>query len=221
MTLKLNIMKTSLKTLIATTITAIVLATTVQTSFAIEKIQMVGSATANPDIKKVIVSGNTRVILVQSYKEYVAMEDEMIEKVSVKQVGNALKISSSEKSPVTVTVYVRNPFRIDVSGTAVVSTQGKFSVKDLQILMKDDAKARIKAQTESLYTAVDNQASLELLGSTGTHIMRYEGMGKVKMDKFAALKTSRELSDKDVTASNTAVTVTENVAIASQRATRK
>ena len=212
-------MKTSLKTLIATTMTAIVLATTVQTSAAAEKIKMVGSATANPDIKKIIVTGNTKVLLVQSNKEYVTMEDEMIDKVSVKQEGNALTISSSEKSPVTVTVYVKNPFRIDASGTSVVNTVGKFNVKDLQILLKDDAKARVKAQTESLYSVVNNQAALELLGSTGTHIIKSEGLGKLNVEKFAALKTDREIPMTEV-ARNTEE-VADNVAIASHRVNKK
>lgn len=212
-------MKTSLKTLIATTITAIVLATTVQTSFAAEKIKMVGNASANSDIKKVIVRGNTKVLLVQSNKEYVTMEEEMMDKVSIKQEGNALTITSSEKSPVTVTVYVKNPFRIDASGTSVVNTVGKFNLKDLQILLKDGAKARVKVQTESLYSVVNNQADLELLGSTGTHIIKSEGLGKLNVEKFAALKTDREVSITDV-ASNTEE-VADNVAIASHRINKK
>ena len=40
----------------------------------------------NPDIKKIIVTGNTKVLLVQNTKEYVTMDNLDLEKVSLKQV---------------------------------------------------------------------------------------------------------------------------------------
>lgn len=193
-------MKTSLKALFATAMTAVVLSSSVLTSVAAEKSRELKVMTANNEIKKVIVTGNTKVFLVQSKTEYVTMEEGDMDKVTVKQIGNELRISSSEKSPVTVTVYVRDIFRVDASNTCVVKTIGTFNLKYLQLILKDDAVARIKANTESLYTVINGHSNLELLGSTGKHILKHNGIGKLNADKFAALETHREPTE-DVMAS--------------------
>ncbi|MCX2483169.1 GIN domain-containing protein [Pedobacter sp. MR2016-24] len=143
----------------------------------------------NPDIKKVIVTGNTKVLLVQNNKEYVTMDNLDLEKVSLKQVGNTLTISSSESNPVTVTVYAKDLYRIDAADQASVKTSGNFNLKNLQVMLKDDAKARIKATTASLYTVIDGRAKLELIGTSDSHISKMAGLATIDKDKFAALKT--------------------------------
>ena len=143
----------------------------------------------NPDIKKVIVTGNTKVLLVQNNKEYVTMDNLDLEKVSLKQVGNTLTISSSESNPVTVTVYVKDLYRIDAADHSTVRTSGNFNLKNLQVMLKDDAKARIKATTASLYTVIDGRAKLELIGTSDSHISKMAGLATIDKDKFAALKT--------------------------------
>lgn len=191
-------MKT-LKTLLTVTMTAIVLSATAFSSSAAEKVeQLMGVSTANPEIKKVIVSGSARVFLVQSDNEWVSYDSDDAKKVSIKQVGNSLYINSTEKSPVTLTVYVKNPYRVDASNNAVVKTVGKFNVPYLQLMLKDNATARIKAKTESLYTVVDDHSNLELLGSTGSHVIKAHAMASLNTDKFAALTTSREPLDTEV-----------------------
>ncbi|WP_158798689.1 GIN domain-containing protein [Pedobacter sp. L105] len=193
-------MKTSLKALFATAMTAVVLSSSVLTSVAAVKSRELKVMTANNEIKKVIITGNTKVFLVQSKTEYVTMEEGDMDKVTVKQIGNELRISSSEKSPVTVTVYVRDIFRVDASNTCVVKTLGTFKLKYLQLILKDEAVARIKANTESLYTVINGHSNLELLGSTGKHILKHNGIGKLNTDKFAAVETHQEPTE-DVMAS--------------------
>jgi len=144
---------------------------------------------SNSDIKKVIVTGNTNVLIIQNANESVKMDELDMDKVSLKQVGGTLTINSSEKSPVTVIVYVKDIYRIDASGRANVKTVGKFNVKNLQVILKDDAKARVKAATESLYTVIDGHAKLELIGTSDSHVTKMTGLAKIDTDKFAALKT--------------------------------
>lgn len=144
---------------------------------------------ATPDIKKVIVTGNTKVLLVQSTKEYVTMDADDLEKVKVTQIGNALTISSSEGTPVVVTVYVKNPYRIDASGKADVKTVGNFDLTYLQVMLKDDAKAKVKATTESLYTIINDRANLQLIGTSGKHIYEMADIAKMNTEKFAAVQT--------------------------------
>jgi len=143
----------------------------------------------NPDIKKVIVTGNTTVLLVQNTKEYVTVDAVDLDKVSLKQVGNTLTINSSESNPVTVTVYVKDLYRIDAADKASVKTSGNFNLTNLQIMLKDEAKARVKATTASLYTVIDGHAKLELIGTSAHHISKMAGIATIDTDKFAALKT--------------------------------
>jgi len=156
----------------------------------------------NPDIKKVIVTGNTKVLLVQNTKEYVTMDNLDLEKVSLKQVGNTLTISSSESTPVTVTVYVKDLYRIDAADQSNVRTSGNFNLKNLQVMLKDDARARIKATTESLYTVIDGRANLELIGTSDNHISKMAGIATIDTDKFAALKTEAITAGNEVVAFN-------------------
>jgi len=144
---------------------------------------------SHTDIKKVIVTGNTNVLIIQNANESVKMDELDLSKVSLKQVGGTLTINSSEKSPVTVIVYVKDIYRIDASGRSNVKTVGKFNVKNLQVILKDDAKARIKAATESLYTVIDGHSKLELIGTSDSHVTKMTGLAKIDTDKFAALKT--------------------------------
>jgi hypothetical protein len=154
-----------------TLLTATLLSATVLTINAAEKsspFEMVSSV--KPEVKKVIVTGNTRVTLVQSSREWVSMDNDDLDKVTVKQVGNALTINSSAVNPVEVTVYVKNLFRIDASDESSVTTQGKLNVPYLQVMLKDHATARIRTNTQSLYSIINDRSELELVGTTTKHV---------------------------------------------------
>lgn len=182
-------MKNSLKTLATSAMTAIVLSATVFSSIAAEKVVPIEKVSTKMDIKRVIVQGNTKVRLVQSKSEWVSVEESEMDKISVKQTGNTLTVSSSEKTPVTVTVYVKDIYRICALNNAEVSTSGTFNLAYLQVIVRDNAVANIKANTESMYTDMDGVGSLDLAGATESHIIRNSGLGSLKMDKLAALKT--------------------------------
>jgi len=156
----------------------------------------------NQDIKKVIITGNTKVILIQGPKEHVTMDELDLEKVSLKQVGNTLTISSNESSPVTVFVYVKDIYRIDASDNSSVRTSGNFNLENLQVMLKDDASARVKATTGSLYTTINDRAKLELIGTSESHVSRLAGLAKMDTDKFAAVKTDYVAVSDEVIAFN-------------------
>lgn len=61
--------------------------------------------------------------------------------------------------------------------------------------MSDTAVARVKTNTESIYTVVNDHASLALLGSTHKHVLSQNGMVKVDTSKFAALATTVDTTD--------------------------
>jgi hypothetical protein len=157
---------------------------------------------SNSEIKKVIVTGNTRVLLIQSKKEYVTMETADLEKVKVIQLGNALTISSNESTPVVVTVYVKNPYRINVSNKASVKTIGNFDLANLQVMLQDDATAKVKATTESLYTVINDRANLQLIGTSGKHLYEMADIARIDTAKFAALETENAKSLQEAVALN-------------------
>ena len=144
---------------------------------------------SHTDIKKVVVTGNTNVLIIQNANESVKVDELDLDKVSLTQVGGTLTINSSENNPITVIVYVKDIYRIDASDKANVKTAGKFTVKNLQVILKDEAKARVKATTESLYTVIDGHAKLELIGTSDNHITKTTALAKIDTDRFAALKT--------------------------------
>lgn len=140
-------------------------------------------------IRKVVVTGNVNVLILQNENECVKVEDVDMDKVLIKQVGGTLTISSFEELPITIFVYVNDIYRIDASGKANVKTSGRFNVKNLQVLLKDEARARIKATTESLYTAISGRANLELIGTSDNHAYKLTDLAKMDTDKFVALNT--------------------------------
>jgi hypothetical protein len=201
-------MKT-LKTLLASALTAIVLSATVFASTAAARGTMIEiRSAANPDIKKVVVKGNLKVFVVQGNSEWISLDEEDRDLISIQQIGNTLTVGSSVKRPLSITVYVKDIYRIDASGQACVKTIGKFNVKYLQVMLRDNATARIKANTKSIYTVVRDQADLELLGNAEKHIINSDATAKMNTERFAALITDHESSStqtamiKDTTGKN-------------------
>ena len=195
-------MKTFFATVLKSSSIAIILLASVFSITASAATVTVERGAVNPDIKKVIVTGTTRVLLVQNTREYVTMDALDLEKVSIKQDGNTLTINSSASNPVTVTVFVKDLYRIDASDKSDVRTSGNFSLTNLQVMLKDEAKARIKATTESLYTVIDGQAKLELIGTSAHHISKMAGIATIDTDKFAAVKTESITSETEAVAFN-------------------
>jgi hypothetical protein len=173
-------MKTSVQAFFASTLVAIVLSTS---AFA--------SSVDSTSIQKVIVKGNAKVYLVQREKESVKVYDTNINKdTHVTTEGRSLIINSNEAEPVTIIVYVKKPFRVEASNSSTVETIGNFSVDYLQVVLNDQAKAKIKAETKGLYTVVKDKSNLKLGGTSNEHISLRSKESKVQMDNLASLKTN-------------------------------
>lgn len=142
------------------------------------------------DFNKVIVTGNARVMLIQSNKQSVVIYEAYNRKLtSVTQKGDKLYINSNEAEPIHINVYVKDLQRIDASNNVSVATTGKFSSSVLQVFLRDKAKAFINAEIGSLYTVIKDEAGLKLKGSTNDHTLVKDDIAKLKMDQFAALTT--------------------------------
>ncbi|RDC55674.1 hypothetical protein DU508_15500 [Pedobacter chinensis] len=183
-------MKTSIKTLIASSLTAIVLSAGVfstsvsATEKAPVKVSTVGT------FKRVSVKGNVEVTLVQRSSAGVSYAEDNVGSAKIIQDGDNLKISSSDKGLTKVVVYVKDIFRIEASENAIVKTEGKLTTQYLQIFLKGNAHADINTSTEGLYTVIKDNADLKLSGSTDSHTLVMGKTQKLTIDKFAALKTN-------------------------------
>jgi hypothetical protein len=186
-------MKTLAKILCATVFTAIFLASAFTATFA--------SATPPAKVGKVIpfsfnriqITGNVTVIISQGFRERVTADgDYNRPNVSVRKKGYTLIINSTAAEPITINVSVVDLQRIDASNDVVVRTAGKIQVQHLQVLLKDQAVAEVDANTESLYTYIRGNADLKLSGTTQDHIVSKDGMSKLTLQNFVALKSTME-----------------------------
>ena len=147
-------------------------------------------------IKKIIVSGNVYVNIVQAPKSKVLYQNENGADVSVKKVNNSLIINGNNASSTSeITVYVDDIYRIDASGNAMVSTKGLLELKNLQVFVKDNAKVEVNAKTESLYTVIHGNGELKLQGHTETHLLTMDKLSKITLANFSATKTDKNNSE--------------------------
>jgi|GEM_PF-1297579 len=192
-------MKTSLKTLLTSALTAVVLSSSAFTSMAANKDHHVSVLSPEIDFNKVIVTGNVRVELVQADKQQVIIyEDYNKATTTVKQKGDKLFINSKEAEPINIVIYVKDLQRIDASNTVSVITRGRFSSNVLQVFLKDRARVFVNGEIGSLYTIVKDNSELKLRGSSKDHVSVKGKVAKLKTEQFAALKTTNSSVEGDL-----------------------
>jgi hypothetical protein len=179
-------MKTAIKTLFASALTAIVLTSSAFTTFAKDTNPV--SASANVKFNKVVVTGNAKVVLVQANSESISTNEELTANTTVQQKGYTLYINSTEQSPATIYISVKDLQRIDAANTAEVKTRGNFDLAVLQIFLKDGAKANVNAKVGSLYTDMKDQSDLKLSGSSAEHNLVRNDVSKLNLNDFVIAK---------------------------------
>lgn len=179
-------MKTSIKTLFAVALTAIVLTSATAVNAA-ESNSNYTNITSVKNITKINISGNVKLILVQDAKESVQVYDSYYTKNAlVQQQNGELRISSFNKKTLTVIAHVNNISSIEASNNSSVSTSGSFNLLNLKVSLNDLATADINTNTVSLNTIVNNGASLKLSGTTDSYTAVLGTIAKVNMNNFSA-----------------------------------
>lgn len=197
-------MKTSIKTLFASVLTAIVLTSSAFSTIASDKVPATKSTTVS--FNKVVVTGNASIVLVQGDTETLSTYEISPEgETTVKQRGYTLYINSDAKNPAVVYVYVKDLQRIDASNTATVKTKGNFDLQVLQIFLKDSAKANVNAKVGSLYTDMKDQSDLRLSGSSAEFSILKADIAKLKMNDFISAQTNTVAAVVNSGNENTAV----------------
>lgn len=95
-----------------------------------------------------------------------------------------------EAGQVTLSITVKDLERIEAYGQSIVVTSNNFAVKNLQLFLNQSATARIKTTAASLYTVVEDDAVLKLNGKANESTMIASNMKNVKLNDFAAVKSS-------------------------------
>jgi hypothetical protein len=186
-------MKTLTKTVFAAVLTAIIFTSSAITTFAAPVIKV---ATATKSFNKIWVSGNVKIILTQTEKEGVFVDESFNpEKTSVIGKGQTLFINTMESSQVTIRISVKDLQRIEAAGSAVVVMENKFDVKYLQLFLSQNAKVKVDANVRDLYTVVSEDAVLKMTGATDKHTLVASNMKNVKLNNFVSLKTEHGSTD--------------------------
>ena len=187
-------MKTSIKTLIATSLIALTLSTSNIYANPILKLNAVSASAVNiSSVRKLNISGNAEVTIVQNSKSKVLFTNEGTERVVVKKIGDVVYITS--KSNAKITVYVDEIFRIEAAENAVVTTENPLNLKYLQVFTKDNAYVNINAKTESLYTSIKDQSTLNLKGDTDLYTIEMDKSSRISLQQFKSKKTDMSTSD--------------------------
>lgn len=143
--------------------------------------------------KKLIISGNVEVTLVQDHDSKKLYNNDGTAKARVYTSDDAIYVSTKKNSETAkITLYVGNIYRIDVAGNAVVNTKNTLNAQHLQIIIQDNAKADISSKTESLFTKLSNESALKLNGSTQLHAVSTNELASLNTKDFKAAKTEVE-----------------------------
>lgn len=143
------------------------------------------------NINKLVVSGNVEVYLVQGDAESVKVYDSYYAKNALVQAENGtLRISSFQKEPLKVMVYVKNLSSIQASEQASVKSFGKLNLLSLDVMLKDRATAALQMNVADLFTSVKDSASLSLSGEAQDHTAVLGTVASLNMSQFAAVNTA-------------------------------
>jgi hypothetical protein len=182
-------MKTSVKTLFALFTGIILLSNTVSVKAA-EPTNHITTLSSVKDIRKIVVSGNVNLLLVQGNKESIKVYDKYYSKNAlVQQQGGTLRISSYADRPLSIVVYVKELNAIEANNEAKVRTEGCFQLLNLDVRLKDNASANINAKTVNLFTSVKGASALKIAGTADQHAIEMCDLGNLTLDKFAAGET--------------------------------
>ncbi len=184
-------MKSSIKNFIAASLTAtVVLGSSIAAKADYKSNPSSVISTVN-HINKIAVSGNVELILIQDVADHVKVyNDYYANNAMIQEQNGILRISSFNRAKLTVVVHVKNLTALEVADKSTVKTYGNFYLLDLNVVLRDQAKADINANTAQLTTNISGDAALTLAGSTDEYVAKMNDDAKVNMDGFLARNTA-------------------------------
>jgi hypothetical protein len=200
-----GIMKNAIKNFIAASLTATVI---IGSSIAAKADDTYNTSTVISTVKhinKIAVSGNVELILIQDVADHVKVyNDYYASNALIQEKDGLLRISSYNRAKLTVVVHVKNLSALDVEDKSTVKTYGNFYLLDLNIALRDQAKADINANTTQLTTTVSGDAELKLAGSTEEYAAKMNDAANVNMEGFIARNSSISSENSIITQASAA-----------------
>jgi hypothetical protein len=198
-------MKNLARTLRAAAAAAILLMSSVATTFASEPAPSQVSPPAR-NFNRIWVSGNVKIVLTQGDQQsVVGTENYNKSKTSVVTNGKTLYIHSAEPEQVTLNITMKDLERVEAYGGSMVVTSNKFDVKYLQLFLSHTAYAKIKTTAKSVYTVVKDDAVLKLDGNADQSTMVASNIKNVKVSNFSSLKSESYASEAIMKANSAAM----------------
>jgi len=198
-------MKTLAKTVFALALTAVVMTSTMATTFAAEPVATASKASTLSSFNKIWVSGNVKIVLTQGDQQSVhASYNYDSTKTSVLSNGQTLYINSMESGQVVLNITVKDLQRIEAYGQSQVVTSNNFDVKYLQLFLGQSATAKIKTTAESLYTVIKDDAVLKLNGTANQSTLIANNIKNLKVADFVSLRSVSYASEVMMHAEQTA-----------------
>ena len=197
-------MKTLAKTVFALALTAVVMTSTMATTFAAEPVVAASKTSSLASFNKIWVSGNVKIVLTQGDEQSVnAGYNYDSTKTSVLSKGQTLYINSMESGQVTLNITVKDLQRVEAYGQSLVVTSNNFEVKNLQLFLSQSATANIKTTAGSLYTVIKDDAVLKLNGTASESTLIASNIKNLKVADFASLKSVSYASEAMMNAEQT------------------
>ncbi|MET4081907.1 hypothetical protein ABIB40_001858 [Pedobacter sp. UYP30] len=188
-------MKTQIKNLIAASFTVLLLGGTVLSLSASPIKNIITKTTPIKPFKKITVTGNVQVTIIQIGKEGVSYADDSNGTAKVTQQGDLITISPADNGMAKVIVYVKDIYRITGDDNALVKTEGLLETTYLQVFLNGNAKADLNTTTSGLCTILADSSTLSLSGATASHSLAKSTQSVLKIGRFAALKTEINRTD--------------------------
>ncbi len=186
-------MKSFTKTIFSTLLAAVVVSSSAFTSAAATPANVTSSSMAQViGINKIWVSGNVKLILTQGDKESISGTENYDEnRTVVHRKGQTLYVNSTSATQVIINITLKDLQRIEAYGQSTVLTTNNFDVKYLQVLLNQNAKARVNAIAGSVYSVIKDNATLRMSGVAKEHTMLASDIKNVKLVDFVCLKNNK------------------------------
>ncbi|MES2828231.1 MAG: DUF2807 domain-containing protein [Bacteroidota bacterium] len=198
---------TTLKAVLAIALTAVVLTSSAYATLAAEPQTKVTTTTG---VNKIWVSGNVKLVLTQGDKESIkGTENFDAAKTSVHSDGQTLFINSTESSPVTINITMKDLQRVEAFGQSSIVTTNNFDVRYLQLFLSQSATAKISAVTGSLYTVINDDAVLKMSGAAHQHTSVAANANSMKLENFFSVNKKQYASENIMAAEKSAATLSK------------
>jgi hypothetical protein len=138
----------------------------------------------NNTYRRISIRGNVDVTIIQTKSEGISYAEDNSGNVKVIQNGDMITITSTSQITSKLLIYVNDIYRIEAMDNVVLKTEGKITTKFLQIFLKGNAQAYVYSMTESLYTAISDNAKLRLSGTTNNYRQAISKAPKLNMEEL-------------------------------------